>query len=74
MIQIHLYEKGDFTFPKFPVNSYETEDIDNVMAALRNLFNNHDSGISKIVIENDEFGCNESVAEPQCVMKFWTLK
>lgn len=65
MIQIHLYEKGE----EFPVNSYETEDIDNVMATLRDLLNNHNSGISKIVIENNEFGCNESVAELKYVMK-----
>lgn len=69
MIQIHLYEKGDFTFPNFPVNSYETEDIDNVIATLRDLLNNHNSGISKIVIENNEFGCNESVAELKYIMK-----
>lgn len=62
MIRIHLYDtKGflaDTQFPKFPVNSYETSNIDTVLDELRDLLNNHDSGISKILIENSEFDTN----------------
>ena len=68
MFQLHLYEKGDFTFPKFPVNSYRGGNKDDVLKAIEAILDNHDSGISKIVIENDEFGDTESVAEPQATM------
>lgn len=68
MFQIHLYEKGDFTFPKFPVNSYRGGNKDDLLKAIETILDNHDSGISKIVIENDEFGDTESVAEPQATM------
>lgn len=69
MFQLHLYEKGDFTFPKFPVNSYKGGSKEDIMSALESILNNHDSGISKIVIENDEFGDTTSVAEPQATME-----
>lgn len=69
MFQLHLYERGDFTFPKFPVNSYKSGSKEDVLKAIEALLDNHDSGISKIVIENDEFGDTESVAEPQATME-----
>jgi len=68
MFQLHLYEKGDFTFPKFPVNSYKGGTEEDVIKAVEVILKNHDSGISKIIIENDEFGDTQSVAEPQCPM------
>ena len=62
MIRIHLYDTHGFLadnqFPKFPVNSYETSSVDVMFEALRDLLNNHDSGISKILIENSEFDPN----------------
>lgn len=59
-MQIHLYGKGemlkDKTFPEFPSNSYKTNNINTLLETLKDLFNNHNSGISKVLIENDEFG------------------
>lgn len=69
MFQLHLYEKGDFTFPGFPVNSYKGVNKEDVLKAIEVLLDNHDSGISKIVIENDEFGDTESVANAQSILE-----
>ena len=69
MFQLHLYEKGDFTFPRFPVNSYKGVNKEDVLKAIEILLDNHDSGISKIVIENDEFGDTESVADARAILE-----
>lgn len=72
MYKIHLYDKQKWlhpgwTFPLFPVNSYKTNKLERVLKELKDLFNNHDSGITKIVIENDEFE-DYPVCSPQSVI------
>lgn len=72
MYKIHLYDRQKWlhpgwTFPLFPVNSYKTNKLERVLKELEDLFNNHDSGITKIVIENDEFE-DYPVCSPQSVI------
>ena len=71
MLQIHLYENGkplrESSFPEFPANSYQTDSPEALIAMLRNLLSNHNSGIGKILIENDEFGWSCSVTNAQSV-------
>lgn len=68
MILIHLYEKGDCKFPKFPSNTYEAGSIDSVITCIKELLDNHNSGISKVLIENDEFGDDISLANNASTM------
>ena len=69
MILIHLYEKGDWTFPEFPVNTYEASNIDSVLTCIKDLLENHQSGISKVLIENDEFGDDKSLANNESTLR-----
>lgn len=55
MYAIHLYGNQDYQFPDYPVNTYITENQDILLETLKYLFENHDSGITRVVIENDEF-------------------
>jgi hypothetical protein len=55
-------------FPEFPVNSYRSNDIDTIVETIRDLLNNHNSGINRILIENDEFGDVMPVCNPQAEM------
>lgn len=55
---IHCYTKSSFDKDCPPENSYITDNIDNVLSCIKDLLNNHNSGISNIVIENDEFTIN----------------
>lgn len=71
MIKIHLYDqqnKNFWMFPEFPVNSYRSNDIETIVETIRDLLNNHDSGISRILIENDEFGDVMPICNPQAEM------
>ncbi len=71
MIKIHLYDqqnKNIWMFPEFPVNSYRSNDIDTIVETIRDLLNNHNSGINRILIENDEFGDVMPVCNPQAEM------
>ena len=71
MIQIHLFEKGSLlregSFPEFPCNSYKTDNVDALLETIKDLLNNHHSGIGKILIENDEFGWDCSVTNAQSI-------
>ena len=69
MILIHLYEKGDWKFPKFPANTYEAGSIDSVLTCIKELLENHQSGISKVLIENAEFGDDKSLANNASTMR-----
>ena len=72
MIQIHLYENGgilkEASFPEFPCNSYRTDNIDSLLECLKDLLTNHNSGIGKVLIENDEFGWSCTTTDAQCVI------
>ena len=63
MFRVHCYtetncEKFGLDFPE---NTYQTKSLSKVYETIENVFNNDDSGISKIVIEKDKFSicsCN----------------
>lgn len=67
MLQIHLYENGkplrESSFPEFP---------EALITTLKDLFNNHNSGIGKVLIENDEFGWSCSITNAQSVQNLDT--
>ena len=66
---IHYYEHGSLlkkaAFPQFPSITEYTEDKNKVLEQIAKWLEDNPSGISKIVIETDKFGWNESVADPQ---------
>ena len=66
---IHYYEHGSLlkkaAFPKFPSITEYTEDKNKVLEQIAKWLDDRPSGISKIVIETDKFGWNESVADSQ---------
>ena len=66
---IHYYEHGSLlkkaAFPQFPSFTEYTEDKNKVLEQIANWLDDKPSGISKIVIETDKFGWNESVADSQ---------
>ena len=66
---IHYYEHGSLlkkaAFPKFPSITEYTEDKNKVLEQIAKWLDDNPSGMSKIVIETDKFGWNESVADPQ---------
>lgn len=68
MIQIHMYDNSVIGFPKFPCNSYSTDSVDKVVETIKSLLTNHKSGVSKILIENDEFGWNCNMTDAQSIM------
>lgn len=68
MFRIHLYENDEMSFPEFPSNSYETNDLQTLINELQDLFNNHDSGIARIVIENSEFAGEDTISYAQSIM------
>lgn len=68
MFRLHLYENDEMSFPEFPVNSYETNDLQTLMNELQDLFNNHNSGIARIVIENSEFAGKDTISYAQSIM------
>lgn len=47
MFMIHYYTKSSFDKDYPPENSYVTDNIDNVLNCIKDLLNNHNSGISK---------------------------
>ena len=69
MYIINYYEHGSLlkkaTFPKFPSITEYTEDKNKVLEQIAKWLDDRPSGISKIVIETDKFGWNESVADSQ---------
>ena len=66
---IHYYEHGSLlkkaAFPKFPSITEYTADKNIILEQIANWLGDRPSGISKIVIETDKFGWNESVADSQ---------
>lgn len=66
---INYYEHGSLlkkaVFPKFPSITEYTEDKNKVLEQIAKWLDDRPSGISKIVIETDKFGWNESVADSQ---------
>lgn len=72
MIRIHLFEHGGLlgekTFPEFPSNSYETNDVNILFETIKDILDNHNSGIGKILIENDEFGWDCGITDAQSVL------
>ena len=68
MYRLHLYEDNEMSFPEFPSNSYETNDLQTLMNELQDLFNNHNSGIARIVIENSEFAGEDTVSYGKSIM------
>lgn len=69
MYIIHYYEHGSLlkkkAFPKFPSITETTENENKVLEQISMWLDDMPSGISKIVIETDKFGWNESVADFQ---------
>ena len=66
---IHYYEHGSLlkkaAFPKFPSITEYTEDKNKVLEQIAKWLDDKPSGISKIVIETNKLGWNESVADHQ---------
>lgn len=65
MYAIHLYGNQDYQFPDYPVNTYITENQDILLETLKYLFENRDSGITRVVIENDEFPLIKTASQVQ---------
>ena len=69
MYIINYYEHGSLlkkaAFPKFPSITEYTEYKNKVLEQIAKWLDDRPLGISKIVIETDKFGWNESVADSQ---------
>ena len=69
MYIINYYEHGSLlkkeAFPQFPSITECTEDKNEVLEEIAKWLEDNPSGISKIVIETDKFGWNESIADSQ---------
>jgi hypothetical protein len=64
MYQLHLYATDHFGSPVSRVDSYTVDTKEEAVKQLEELFNIY-PGISKIVIENDEFEDSDGTIEPQ---------
>lgn len=66
---IHYYEHGSLlkkaAFPQFPSITEYTRDKNKVLEQIEKWLDDTPTGISKIVIETDKFGWNETVADSQ---------
>ena len=49
-IRIHCFEPT--SIEGFPSNTYETDDINRALDCIKNILNNENAGISRILIEN----------------------
>ena len=49
-IRIHCFEPTNIE--GFPSNTYETDDISHALDCIKNILNNENAGISRILIEN----------------------
>lgn len=54
--RVHLFEYRDGITKEFPSNTYETDSKETLIKELSDLFDNNQSGISRIVIEDTSYG------------------
>lgn len=60
MFRIHCFTKDNCEKYGllFPENTYQTSSLDKIYETIKNVFDTDKSGISKIVIEKDNFSVN----------------